>query len=135
MTREEAVAAGLHRYNTGKPCVSGHMSDRYTKTTACVQCSIENGKRWKNRNLDASQESDRARKKRHYDANKGEYIFKARKRKQNLDAINELLPGEWEAVVEQCGNVCIVPGCTISPVTQDHVTPVSAGGRHHISNL
>lgn len=36
-TRAEAVANGANRYNTGKPCVNGHLSDRYV-VGACVAC-------------------------------------------------------------------------------------------------
>lgn len=67
--------------------------------------------------------------------NKNRRNLHARNRRQKLRVVDELNPGEWEAVVAQCGNVCIVPGCGTSPVTMDHVIPVSKGGRHHISNL
>lgn len=71
----------------------------------------------------------------YYRRNKAAHHFYTRKRKEKLDAIDELLPGEWEAAVAACNNTCIVPGCGKSPVTRDHVIPVSKGGRHHISNL
>ena len=38
-TRAEAKAAGLSRYNTGKPCKHGHIADRFTSTANCVVCS------------------------------------------------------------------------------------------------
>lgn len=71
----------------------------------------------------------------YYRRNKEAIILKSRARKQNILAVNELLPGEWDAMIEACGNRCIVPGCGTSPVTKDHVKPFSLGGRHHISNL
>ena len=73
--------------------------------------------------------------KQYYEDNRAAYINRAGLRKRKVAAINELLPGEWEAMVEECGNVCIVPGCENMPVTQDHVVPLSKGGRHHIVNL
>ena len=36
--RSEAIAAGLTRYFTGKPCPKGHVSDRYTARCVCVEC-------------------------------------------------------------------------------------------------
>lgn len=36
----EARALGVKRYNTGKPCKSGHFSDRYTKDAHCIACSL-----------------------------------------------------------------------------------------------
>lgn len=38
MTKAEALALGLGRYNTGKPCKHGHASDRYVKSSICVEC-------------------------------------------------------------------------------------------------
>ena len=39
ISREEAKALGLKRFFTGKKCVHGHVSQRYTKTRICVKCS------------------------------------------------------------------------------------------------
>jgi hypothetical protein len=38
MKRKEAKAQGLDKYNTGKPCRNGHLSDRYTLNGTCVEC-------------------------------------------------------------------------------------------------
>jgi len=56
-------------------------------------------------------------------------------RKIRIFIIDEMKPGEWEAMASRCGGVCIKPGCVGSPVTLDHVKPISKGGRHHISNV
>lgn len=37
--RKAAIAIGSPRYFTGRPCVRGHISDRYTKSKVCVDCS------------------------------------------------------------------------------------------------
>lgn len=42
---------------------------------------------------------------------------------------------EWQQVLDFYGNRCLVPDCTNEDVTQDHVVPLSLGGRNHISNL
>lgn len=44
VTRAEARALGLSRYFTGKPCIRGHISERYTKSI-CVECQKENAKK------------------------------------------------------------------------------------------
>ena len=41
MTRSEAILAGLSTYSTGKPCVNGHISDRYVANWTCVTCHAE----------------------------------------------------------------------------------------------
>ena len=38
MERKEAAAAGLKKYNTGRPCKHGHMADRYVDSGACSAC-------------------------------------------------------------------------------------------------
>lgn len=37
-TRAQAIAAGSSKYHTGKPCVNGHIEDRYTRTGDCSGC-------------------------------------------------------------------------------------------------
>ena len=41
MKKREATALGLTRYFTGKPCKHGHLSERYTSTGQCVECTAE----------------------------------------------------------------------------------------------
>jgi 5-methylcytosine-specific restriction endonuclease McrA len=36
--RTEAKLLGLPTYNSGKPCKSGHVCDRYTSTKSCIEC-------------------------------------------------------------------------------------------------
>lgn len=40
-TRSEARSSGSRTYNTGAPCVNGHLSPRYTGSGTCVQCLHE----------------------------------------------------------------------------------------------
>lgn len=39
ITRQEAVARGLSRYFTGKPCESGHVSERQVGNGTCLGCA------------------------------------------------------------------------------------------------
>jgi len=41
LKRSEADEAGLDKYFTGKPCIRGHFSHRYTSSGACSQCVID----------------------------------------------------------------------------------------------
>lgn len=38
IARKNAIARGLVKYFTGKPCSKGHLSERYCKNGACQQC-------------------------------------------------------------------------------------------------
>jgi hypothetical protein len=38
ITRAEAMALGLTRYFTGKPCCRGHIDQRSTKSASCFEC-------------------------------------------------------------------------------------------------
>lgn len=37
-TRAQAIALGLAKYSTGRPCARGHTSLRYAASGACVAC-------------------------------------------------------------------------------------------------
>lgn len=42
--KARARAKGLTRYYTGEPCSKGHISERYTKSSACCQCSKDSAR-------------------------------------------------------------------------------------------
>lgn len=58
MTKAEARALGLPRYNTGKPCKRGHLSDRWTVNGHCMECGRERSIAW--RATEEGKEYDRA---------------------------------------------------------------------------
>lgn len=45
VTRQESLARGLNRYYTGKACRNGHVSERYTLNSACIECVVDNTRR------------------------------------------------------------------------------------------
>lgn len=40
-TQSEALKAGVTKYRTGKPCLRGHVADRWTLSGACCECNAE----------------------------------------------------------------------------------------------
>lgn len=36
--RRDAANAGKHRFYTGRPCMHGHFSERYTTNGGCIAC-------------------------------------------------------------------------------------------------
>lgn len=44
ISRKDALALGLRRYYTGKPCKHGHVTERYTRKSTCVACAQEEGR-------------------------------------------------------------------------------------------
>lgn len=63
VTRESAIDSGLSRYFTGVPCKQGHIAERLAKSGACVVCSSEATKAWRNANKDRVKALDDARRK------------------------------------------------------------------------
>ena len=57
MKRREAKARGLPKYNTGKPCRRGHLSERYTETAHCVKCATEQSVVWRKANPESYHKS------------------------------------------------------------------------------
>jgi hypothetical protein len=51
VTRAAAIAAGLTRYFTGRPCKHGHISERRTDRS-CVQCNLAAMRRWQAKNVE-----------------------------------------------------------------------------------
>lgn len=74
ITKEEAKALGLKRYFTGKPCLNGHLVERYAMNGGCAEC----------RRLATEKcAPTRKEKKAEYDKVRAE---KYRVRRANLDA-------------------------------------------------
>lgn len=40
ISRKEAIEKGLKRYFTGKPCIHGHIDQRFTASSACLTCRL-----------------------------------------------------------------------------------------------
>lgn len=47
ISRSDARAVGLTRYDTGKPCKHGHLSSRYVATGQCGDCMTVKNRRWR----------------------------------------------------------------------------------------
>jgi hypothetical protein len=50
--RKAAQLVGAKRYFTGKPCVRGHVADRFVSTKACTECAAAFLMKWKKQNID-----------------------------------------------------------------------------------
>lgn len=57
--RQQALASGLLRYFTGKPCPHGHVAERYVSTMQCVECARSYAGKWKESNPTTSAEVNR----------------------------------------------------------------------------
>lgn len=50
VTRKEAMCEGLALYFTGVPCKHGHLSERKTKNSDCLQCGVLRSASWQKDN-------------------------------------------------------------------------------------
>lgn len=59
-TRETRKVAheGETRYFTGKPCINGHIAERFVSDKSCMLCRLETTKRWARKNKDKKREYD-----------------------------------------------------------------------------
>ena len=52
ISRKQAIAAGLTKYFTGKPCKQGHLSERRVSGRCCVVCANSTSKQWAKSNTE-----------------------------------------------------------------------------------
>ncbi|MNQ44336.1 hypothetical protein D3C85_580890 [compost metagenome] len=64
ISRKQAVAGGLTFYWTGKPCIAGHLTYRYTSSMECRTCKlIKHGKQYEDgKPKDVKVRSDRLKR-------------------------------------------------------------------------
>jgi len=86
-TRNEALAVGSTHYYTGKRCIHGHLSPRFTSSRACKECTdqrnidrTKNGY-WKEFGDDKYREKKRRYAKSHYRKNKKKYEKRGMRRR------------------------------------------------------
>ena len=92
MSRKEARALGLKKYNTGKPCKRGHVADRWTSTAACAECCAAAALKWQAANPGEVRYRDRK-----WTKNNQEKVRAWRKAlpRHSLDK-NRRRAGEWQ---------------------------------------
>lgn len=75
ITRLDAIAAGLNKFFTGKPCKYGHVCAQRTSNWACVECDLRNGMEWAKNNPAKVLEAGRKYgKSEHGKAKKAEWL-------------------------------------------------------------
>lgn len=74
--RQQAIDRGLKHYFTGKPCVHGHVCERFVSSSGCKKCGQES--RWKIENRDLVIKSRRE----NYKKNRQREIKRARDYKE-----------------------------------------------------
>jgi hypothetical protein len=68
VTKKDAQASGLTKYFTGVACKRGHMTERRTSSSDCVECS----------KIRQQTEQNRQHKKDHYEKNKEQVLTRAK---------------------------------------------------------
>ncbi len=70
ISKDQARSQNLKTYFTGKPCKRGHLANRYTSTSNCVECQTESNRKFY---IDNS-EKEQQRQKLYYKNNKAKCI-------------------------------------------------------------
>lgn len=83
-SRAEAQQQKSKRYNDGKPCRHGHLSDRLTSTGQCCECKNTREKTKRKENLEAYKAKEKASYDRNAEARKD---YQRRFVKENWDTI------------------------------------------------
>lgn len=118
LSRKDAIARGLPRYFTGKPCKHGHIAERYTGNKTCCECANATANATKSKNRQKySDSSNEWRKKnpvkfasyvkKYVSNNKGKRnLWTANYRQAKEDRMPEWLTDvdllEMESIYEYC---------------------------------
>lgn len=92
ITRKEAKSKNLNRFFTGRPCIYGHISERYI-SGVCVECS--NIKNVRNRDSGLSRERERLRSPRRYIQEHDRILLQSAKRRSKKHNIECTITVEW----------------------------------------
>lgn len=143
ISRSEALARGLKRYFTGKPCKHGHIAERLVSQTNCCECD-----RLRLLAANMSPEKLERRRERHRIKNLKENMtpesyarlqehVKRNSHKRRAQMKDELSPGIYQRLyVAQCGQ-CVYCRISLDEVTPhlDHIMPLALGGSNTDDNV
>jgi 5-methylcytosine-specific restriction endonuclease McrA len=139
ISRKQAMERRLPSYFTGKPCINGHVSERYTSNKHCTACIATNGPKAhaKRTASGKSAESRRQFRLNNPDRAAAESGWNAARRRAGA-----IRPSDFRTVADlitaTIGFYAEARQTTINTGvyhTVDHVVPLSRGGQHHPGNL
>lgn len=61
--------------------------------------------------------------------------YRQRRRARHVGASGSYRPSDWEALCYCYDNMCLCCGATHTPLTVDHIIPISQGGTNDLDNL
>ncbi|MGB0141473.1 MAG: hypothetical protein ACPF8W_00210 [Luminiphilus sp.] len=106
ITRKEAMARGLTRYFTGKPCKHGHVSERRTICGGCTVCAVAKQRKYYDKHRDMILQKARASgyNREYYLANKEDLLEKAKDyRRRNAAAVKQRKANYYEQNKQEIG--------------------------------
>ncbi len=145
--RAEATRLGLTRYFTGKPCIAGHISERYTKG-GCVLCGSRFYSNWVGKNRRKRQAIDAQWYARNRNtkmrrsmawarANPERLRHKESRRRSRKNAgLNTFTADDWDALRRSSSacHWCKRKFTHKRRATHDHVVPLAKGGANTLEN-
>jgi 5-methylcytosine-specific restriction endonuclease McrA len=165
VTRHQAKAAGAARFFTGRPCVRGHIGERYTANKVCIACALMHGRRQYEENKDSyikrmndwnkanparakdrlvrwladNPEKSKAIKKK-WSVNNPDKIraIVANQRARRVKATGTHTAGEIARLFKIQKGKCANPACRVTLGTKyhrDHIMPLVRGGTNDVKNI
>ncbi len=59
LSRKDAKSIGVKRFFTGKPCIRGHIAERFVSTNSCIECMRGHFQTWRAKNTDRDRRKSR----------------------------------------------------------------------------
>jgi 5-methylcytosine-specific restriction endonuclease McrA len=165
VTREDASTNGRKRYFTGRPCIHGHVAERFVRTMICVECSLIYRRRgysrtreesikktiawakanperekvrvaeWRKQNPDRTRAHNAAWTSRNKDYTRTNTANRRARRKK---AEGKHTLAEIKGLLVKQRDKCANPACRQKlgeGYHRDHIVPLIKGGTNYIRNI
>lgn len=137
ITCKEAIARGLKRFFSGKPCKHGHIAFRKTSNNTCLECIRIAAKLYRYKTREKQRENERNWRLKNSAYARAVKAANQRKRRARLrKALGNHTLAEVAAILKaQCGRCIYCFRLLEDDYHVDHIMPLARGGSNDRSNI
>lgn len=135
ISRNEALAQGLLRFFTGRPCKHGHISQRITSNSVCLECHNVRGQANHYKHYERIREHKLAKQKLWRDTHKEEVRLQKQEWLRANKAIHQFNSAKRRAMLKRATVEWADPAAILKLYEESTRLTTTTGVPHHVDHI